>query len=123
MKFDHRRIELAKIRRLNRRIATLEKTIDEKGSSQLKGHKNLTSIKEIGSLSGSVVLSVIGGIYDVADEGKLAAYLRVDSGLNGEIGLSQIILRATSYSSGEHVGIGPEDQEVGQTPSSLPAPP
>jgi transposase len=64
------------IRSLNQRIAKLEKTIAEEGS-KLEGHKNLTSIKGIGPLSGSILLSVIGDIRDFADEGKLAAYFGI----------------------------------------------
>lgn len=64
------------IRSLNQRIAKLEKTIAEEGS-KLEGHKNLTSIKGIGPLSGSILLSVIGDIHDFADEGKLAAYFGI----------------------------------------------
>ncbi|HEX4543029.1 MAG TPA: IS110 family transposase [Candidatus Acidoferrum sp.] len=74
------RIELQviveQIRSLNQSIAALEKTIAEEGS-KLEGHKNLTSIKGIGPLSGSILLSVIGDIGDFADEGKLAAYFGI----------------------------------------------
>jgi transposase len=74
------RIELKviveQIRSLNQSIAELEKTIADEGS-KLEGHKNLTSIKGIGSLSGSILLSVIGDINDFADEGKLAAYFGI----------------------------------------------
>jgi transposase len=64
------------IRSLNQRVAKLEKTIAEQGS-KLEGHKNLTSIKGIGPLSGSILLSVIGDINDFEDEGKLAAYFGI----------------------------------------------
>ena len=74
------RIELKviveQIRSLNQSIAELEKTIADEGS-KLEGHKNLTSIKGIGPLTGSILLSVIGDIHDFADEGKLAAYLGI----------------------------------------------
>jgi transposase len=81
MRFDPMvRIELEvivdEIRSLNQRIAKLEKTIAEEGS-KLEGHKNLTSIKGIGPLSGSILLSVIGDINDFDDEGKLAAYFGI----------------------------------------------
>jgi len=81
MKFDPMiRIELKviveQIRSLNQSIAELEKTITEEGS-KLEGHKNLTSIKGIGPLTGSILLSVIGDINDFADEGKLAAYFGI----------------------------------------------
>jgi transposase len=64
------------IRSLNQRIAKLEKAIGDEGSKR-EGHKNLTSIKGIGPLSGSILLSVIGDIHDFADEGKLAAYFGI----------------------------------------------
>jgi transposase len=81
MQFDPMiRIELKviveQIRSLNQSIAELEKTIADEGS-QLEGHKNLTSIKGIGPLTGSILLSVIGDINDFADEGKLAAYFGI----------------------------------------------
>ena len=64
------------IRSLNQKVAKLEKTIADEGR-KLEGHKNLTSIKGIGPLSGSILLSVIGDINDFADEGKLAAYFGI----------------------------------------------
>ena len=81
MKFDPMiRIELKviveQIRSLNQSIAELEKTITQEGQ-KLEGHKNLTSIKGIGPLTGSILLSVIGDIHDFADEGKLAAYFGI----------------------------------------------
>jgi transposase len=81
MKFDAMvKIELEviveEIRSLNEKIARLEKAIADEGS-KLEGHKNLTSIKGIGPLSGSILLSVIGDINDFEDEGKLAAYLGI----------------------------------------------
>ena len=81
MKFDAMvKLELEviveEIRSLNQRIAKLEKAIAEEGS-KLEGHKNLTSIKGIGPLTGSILLTVIGDIHDFADEGKLAAYFGI----------------------------------------------
>jgi len=81
MKFDPMvKIELEviveEIRSLNQKVAKLEKTIAEEGS-KLEGHKNLTSIKGIGPLTGSILLSVIGDINDFEDEGKLAAYFGI----------------------------------------------
>lgn len=64
------------IQSLNQKVARLEKVIAEEGS-KLAGHQNLTSIKGIGPLSGSILLSVIGDINDFADEGKLAAYFGI----------------------------------------------
>jgi transposase len=64
------------IRGLNQSIAKLEQTIKSRGQ-KLKGHRNLTSIKGIGNLGASILLSVIGDIRDFADEGKLAAYFGI----------------------------------------------
>ena len=64
------------IRGLNRSIGKLEQTIRDRGQ-KLKGHRNLTSIKGIGNLGASILLSVIGDIDDFADEGKLAAYFGI----------------------------------------------
>ena len=50
---------------------------DAEEGSKLEGHRNLTSIKGIGPLTGSILLSVIGDINDFADEGKLAAYFGI----------------------------------------------
>ena len=81
MKFDpmvevELKVIVDQIRSLNKNIAELEKSITDEGS-KLEGHKNLTSIKGIGSLTGSILLSVIGNIHDFADEGKLAAYFGI----------------------------------------------
>jgi transposase len=81
MRFDPMvRIELQviveQIRSLNKSIAELEKTITAEGQ-KLPGHKNLTSIKGIGPLTGSILLSVIGDIHDFPEEGKLAAYFGI----------------------------------------------
>lgn len=64
------------IRSLNHSIAELEKVIDREGK-KLKGHGNLTSIKGIGSLGASILLSVIGDIRDFPDEGRLASYFGI----------------------------------------------
>src|SRR6204780_2578513 len=64
---------IEEIRSLNQKVAKLEKTIAEQGS-KLEGHRNLTSIKGIGPLTGSILLSVIGDVNDFENEGKLAAY-------------------------------------------------
>ena len=63
------------IRSLNKSIAELEEIIGREGE-KLDGHKNLTSIKGIGKLSG-ILLSIIGDIGDFADEGKLASYFEI----------------------------------------------
>jgi transposase len=74
------RIELKviidQIRSLNESIAELETTIREQGQ-KLEGHNNLTSIKGIGNLTASILLSVIGDVNDFANESKLAAYFGI----------------------------------------------
>ena len=70
------KVIVEQIRSLNQSIAELEKTITDEGR-KLPGHKNLTSIKGIGPLSGSILLSVIGNIHDFPAEGKLAAYFGI----------------------------------------------
>lgn len=71
------RIELEvlveQIRSLTNSIKKLDKQMSEHGRN-LKGHKNLTSIKGIGERSATVLLSVIDDVNDFADEDKLAAY-------------------------------------------------
>ena len=61
---------------MGRALAELEKVIDREGK-KLKGHGNLTSIKGIGSLGASILLSVIGDVRDFPEEGKLAAYFGI----------------------------------------------
>ena len=60
----------------NKSIAELEETIAKEGQN-LQGHANLTSIKGIGGLSGSILLSIIGDIHDFPEEGNLAAYFGI----------------------------------------------
>ncbi|MGC2527999.1 MAG: transposase [Candidatus Acidiferrum sp.] len=43
----------------------------------MKGHENLTSIKGIGSLGVSILLSVIGDVRDFPDEGRMASYFGI----------------------------------------------
>ncbi len=64
------------IRSLNQSIDKIEKTITEQGP-KLPGYENLKSIKGIGDVGASVLLSVIGDVNDFADEGKLAAYFGI----------------------------------------------
>jgi transposase len=64
------------IRSLNEGIKKLEEQIRDLGS-KLEGFENLKSIKGIGDLSASILLSVIGNIDDFADEGKLASYFGI----------------------------------------------
>lgn len=61
------------IKHLNENIIKLEKKINDMGS-KLDGFENITSIKGIGSKSGTILLSIIGNVKDFADEKKLAAY-------------------------------------------------
>ena len=68
------RVLVEQIRALSASIGELEELIAEEGE-QLPGHRNLTSIKGIGSLSATVLLTTIGSVGDFADENKLAAYL------------------------------------------------
>jgi len=69
-------IVVEQIRSLNRSIAELEEVI-EREDQKLKGRGNLTSIKGIGPLGASILLSVIGDVGDFPDEGRLASYLVV----------------------------------------------
>jgi transposase len=77
---DLARVELVvlieQIRHLNVSIAKLEAAIKEQGP-KLPGYENLKSIKGIGDIGGSTLLSAIGDIYDFNNEGKLAAYFGI----------------------------------------------
>jgi transposase len=64
------------IRAINTSVAKLENTIKKEGA-KLPGHKNLKSIKGIGDLGATILLSVIGDVDDFANEGKLAAYFGI----------------------------------------------
>ncbi|MFH1615996.1 MAG: IS110 family transposase [Planctomycetota bacterium] len=64
------------IRSLNNSIKKLDEQMSEYGKN-LKGHKNLASIKGIGERSATVLLSVIDDVNDFADEDKLAAYFGI----------------------------------------------
>ena len=68
------RILVEQIRSMSESIAELDEQLEEAGQ-KLPGYENLTSIKGIGALSATVLLTVIGRISDFADENKLAAYL------------------------------------------------
>jgi transposase len=70
------RVIVTQIRSLNQSIQELEKTIGEEGS-KLEGHKNLTSIKGIGKITGAILLSVIGDVKDFPDEHRLASYFGI----------------------------------------------
>ena len=64
------------IRSLNQSVDELEKAIKEDGR-KMDGHRNLTSIKGIGDLGASIIMSVIGDIDDFSSEGKLASYFGI----------------------------------------------
>lgn len=64
------------IRSLNGSIKKLDEQMSEYGKN-LKGHKNLASIKGIGERSATVLLSVIDDVNDFANEDKLAAYFGI----------------------------------------------
>ena len=70
------KVIVEQIRSLSGSIAQLEEMIAREGQ-KLEGHSNLTSIKGIGKLSGSILLSIIGDVNDFAEEGKLAAYFGI----------------------------------------------
>lgn len=74
------RIELGvlvdQIRSLNDSIKELEKAISEDGE-KMNGHKNLKSIKGIGDLGASILMSVIGDVNDFPTEGRLAGYFGI----------------------------------------------
>jgi len=68
------RVLVDQIRSLSSSIAEVDELLEEEGQ-QLPGHANLTSIKGIGSLSATILLTAVGNIRDFAHAGKLAAYL------------------------------------------------
>lgn len=70
------RVIVGQIRALNQSVAELEKTIKTEGA-KLPGHRNLKSIKGIGDLGATVLLTAIGSIDDFAHPGKLAAYFGI----------------------------------------------
>lgn len=70
------RVLVGQIRALNASIAELEKAIKAEGP-KLPGHENLKSIKGVGHLGATVLLSVIGDIKDFAHPGKLASYFGI----------------------------------------------
>lgn len=70
------RLIVAQIRSLNQSVRKLEKTIAEEGA-KLEGHRNLTSIKGIGKITGAILFSVIGDVNDFPDEHRLASYFGI----------------------------------------------
>lgn len=69
-------ILVEEIRHLNVSIAKMETLLKDQGH-KMPGWQNLTSIKGIGDVGASILLSTIGNIADFADEGKLAAYFGI----------------------------------------------
>jgi len=72
---EHLELEVIidQIVKLNENILKLEKELESAGKA-LDKFENITSIKGIGSLGGTILLSVIGDIHDFPSEKKLAAY-------------------------------------------------
>lgn len=68
-----RRVLLGQIEALDASIAELERVLTEAAGS-LPGYEHLVSVKGIGSLGATILLSAIGRIEDFAEPGKLAAY-------------------------------------------------
>jgi len=68
-----RRVLLGQIEALDAGIAELEQTLTEAARS-LPGYEHLVSVKGIGSLGATILLSAIGRIEDFSEPGKLAAY-------------------------------------------------
>ena len=67
---------VSQIEHLNSGISKLDKEIESQGS-KLKGFANITSIKGIGSKSGSILLSVIGNIDDFPSRKQLDSYFGI----------------------------------------------
>lgn len=70
------KIIIEQIISLNKSIKKLEDNISKEGK-KLEGFENLKSIKGIGDLGGTILLSVIGDVNDFSDEGKLASYFGI----------------------------------------------
>jgi transposase len=68
------RVLVDQIHSLSSSIGEVDELLEEEGR-RLPGHANLTSIKGIGSLSATILLTTVGDVGDFASEGKLAAYL------------------------------------------------
>jgi transposase len=67
---------VAQIRHLNEGIKKLGREIESKGKD-LKGYRNITSIKGIGPKSGTILLSVIGDIDRFPSQKRLDAYFGI----------------------------------------------
>ncbi len=69
-------IIVEQIHSLNKAIDEIDKKLTERGR-KIDGHKNLTSIKGIGDLTATILLSTIGNINDFPDDKRLAAYFGI----------------------------------------------
>lgn len=67
-------IIVEQIKSLTKSVKEIEEKIKESGQN-LKGHKNLISIKGIGDLSAAIILNGVGDIKDFEDSKKLCAYV------------------------------------------------
>lgn len=70
------RVIADQIRGLNKSITELGAVIAE-ASSELEGHRSLTSLKGIGTTTSAILLSVIGDVNDFPDEKRLASYFGI----------------------------------------------
>ncbi len=68
-----RRVLLGQIEALEASITELERALTQ-AAQALPGYRNLISVKGIGSLGATILLSAIGPVEDFAEPGKLAAY-------------------------------------------------
>lgn len=70
------RVLIEQIRSLNQGVKELEEVIKEEGR-RYEAHRILRSIKGIGDLSASILLSIIGDVSDFSDSGRLASYFGI----------------------------------------------
>ncbi len=70
------KVFLRQIRGINESVSELEAAIKAEGA-KLKGFSELTSIKGIGPVSATILLTTIGDVKRFENEGKLAAYLGI----------------------------------------------
>ena len=70
------KVFLHQIRSINESVAELEAAIKTEGG-KLKGYRELTSIKGVGPISATILLTTIGDVKRFPDEGRLAAYLGI----------------------------------------------
>ena len=70
------KIFLRQIRGINESLSELEVVIKVEGE-KLKGFRELVSIKGVGALSATIILTTIGDVKRFPNEGKLAAYIGI----------------------------------------------